>query len=86
VRRGGLWAKHQGFKQGAIGNTLWEHIGNLLGTKKKEKILLSLPPSSLTRTITSKKITRHFECRLNLPLGCMKLQFPKLFVTIFSLH
>jgi len=29
VRRGGLWAKHMGLKQGAIGNTLEEHIENL---------------------------------------------------------
>jgi len=29
VRRGGLWAKNMGLKQGAIGNTLGEHIGNL---------------------------------------------------------
>jgi len=33
VKRGGLWAKHMGLKQGVIGNTLGEHIGNL------EKIL-----------------------------------------------
>jgi len=32
VRRGGLWAKHMGLKRGAIGNTLAEHIGNLMGT------------------------------------------------------
>jgi hypothetical protein len=45
VRRGGLWAKHVGLKQGVIGNTFgehienmgtpWEHgkhIGNLMGT------------------------------------------------------
>jgi hypothetical protein len=32
VRRGGLLAKHMGLKQGAIGNTLGEHIGNLMGT------------------------------------------------------
>ncbi len=43
-----------GLKQGAIGNTLGEHIGNLigthwefegnmLGTKKMEKILFPLP-------------------------------------------
>jgi hypothetical protein len=32
VRRGGLWAKHMGLKLGAIGNTLGEHIGNLMGT------------------------------------------------------
>ncbi len=27
--KGRLWAKHMGLKQGAIENTLWEHIGNL---------------------------------------------------------
>jgi len=35
MRRGGLWAKHKGLKQGAIGNTLGEHnenLGNLMGT------------------------------------------------------
>jgi hypothetical protein len=32
VRRGGLWAKHMGLKQGVIGNTLEEHIENLKGT------------------------------------------------------
>jgi len=31
VRRGGLWAKHVGLKRGAIGNTLGEFIGNLMG-------------------------------------------------------
>jgi hypothetical protein len=33
--RGGLWAKHNGLKPGAIGRTLGEHIvnlGNILGT------------------------------------------------------
>jgi hypothetical protein len=35
VRRGGLWAKHMGLKQGAIGNTHGEQIGNLLGTEEK---------------------------------------------------
>jgi hypothetical protein len=30
VKRGGLWAKHMGLKQGVIGNTLGEHIGNLM--------------------------------------------------------
>jgi hypothetical protein len=32
VRRGGLWAKHMRLKQSAIGNTLGEHIGNILRT------------------------------------------------------
>jgi hypothetical protein len=49
VRRGGLWAKHMGFKGDAIGNTFeeprehienlmgthWELEGNMLGTKGK---------------------------------------------------
>jgi hypothetical protein len=29
-----------------------------------------------------KKQTRHFECMLSLPIGCMKFLFPKPFVTI----
>jgi len=35
VTRRRLWAKHMGIKRGAMGNTLGEHIGNLMGTKKK---------------------------------------------------
>jgi len=42
--RGGLWAKQMGLKQGAIGNTLGEHIknlrkhiGNPLGTSKEHR-------------------------------------------------
>jgi hypothetical protein len=49
VRRGELWAKHMGFKGGAIRNTFeehngnlgnilrthWEREGNMLGTKEK---------------------------------------------------
>jgi hypothetical protein len=46
VRREGLWAKHMGFKGGAIGSTFeesienlmgthWELEGNMLGTKEK---------------------------------------------------
>jgi len=31
-RRGGLWEKHMELKRGAIGNTLGEHIENLMGT------------------------------------------------------
>ncbi len=44
VRRGGLWAKHMGLKQGAIGNTHEEHIGNLLEQRKNEKNLPFLGP------------------------------------------
>jgi hypothetical protein len=32
VRRGGLSAKHMGLNQGAIGNTLDKHIGNIRNT------------------------------------------------------
>jgi hypothetical protein len=32
VRRGELWAKHMRLKRVAIGNTLGEHTGNLMGT------------------------------------------------------
>jgi len=32
VRKGELWAKHMGLKQGAIGNTHGEYIGNMMGT------------------------------------------------------
>ncbi len=34
-RRGGLWTKHIGLKRRAIGNTLGEHIGNLIGTRRE---------------------------------------------------
>jgi len=37
LRRGGLWAKHMGLKQGAIWGTHWEPDGNMLGTKEKRK-------------------------------------------------
>jgi hypothetical protein len=33
-----------GFKQGVVGRTHGEHIGNLLGTKENEKNPLLLPP------------------------------------------
>jgi hypothetical protein len=29
MKRGGLWAKHMGLKQGIIENTLGEHIGSI---------------------------------------------------------
>jgi hypothetical protein len=42
----------------------------------------NLPPT--TQNLKEKK-SRHFECMLSLPIGCMKFLFPKLFVTIFGL-
>jgi len=48
VRRGGLWAKHMGLKQGAIGNTNG-NTGNPLGTRREQrkvKKFLPLNPNS----------------------------------------
>jgi hypothetical protein len=68
-----------GLKQGAIGNTQGEHIGNLLEQRKNEKNLpLPSPP-------LKKRKTTHLEYKLSFPIGCMKLLFPKLFGTIFNL-
>jgi hypothetical protein len=55
--RGGLWAKHMGLKQGAIGNTLGEPIGNLNETKEKwKKNILSSRPHSPTQNLKENKI------------------------------
>jgi hypothetical protein len=80
----GLWAKHMRLKRGAIGNTLGEPIGNLKGTWWEQRIFLIklLPPLNQKH---KRKKSRHFECMLSLPIGCMKFLFPKLFGTIFGL-
>jgi hypothetical protein len=44
-----------------------------------KKILLPSSPK------LKRKNSRHFECMLSLPIGCMKFLFPKLFITIFAL-
>jgi len=69
VRRGGLWAKHMRLKRVAIGNTLGEHIGNLMrtnwelegnkGKMKKIKALLRLPIGCKKFSI-SKTVGHHF--------------------------
>jgi len=84
VRRGGPWAKHMGLKRAAIGNTLGEHIGNMLGTKGKRKNPPAPPPGPTTENLKGKK-SMYFECMLGLPIGCMKFLFPKLLVIIFGL-
>jgi hypothetical protein len=44
-----------------------------------------IPPLPLTPTQNLKeKESRHFECMLSLPIGCMKFLFPELFITIFG--
>jgi len=59
-----------------------EHIGNLMGThwehvgnkgKKKNKILPppNPTPPHHTQNLKEKK-SRHFDCMLSLPIGCMK--------------
>jgi len=85
VRRGGLWAKHMGLKGGAIGNTLGEHIGNLMGIHWEQRTNeTNPPPTPKTQNLNEKK-SRHFECMLSLPIGCMKFLFQKVMVTIFGL-
>jgi hypothetical protein len=80
-----------GLKPAATGNTLEEHIENLvnivgthwefewnmLGTKEKKS---SPGPQNL-----KEKKSKHFECLLSLLVGCMKFLFPKLFITVFGL-
>jgi hypothetical protein len=50
--------------------TRWEHEGNILGTKEKRK-KNPLPPYNPTQNLKEKK-SRHFDCMLSLPIGCMK--------------
>jgi hypothetical protein len=86
--------KTYGFKQGAIGNTLGEHIGNLMRThwelernmtnEKRKKIPPPLFPPPHPK-LKRKKKSSYFECMLSLlPIGCMKFLFPKLFITILA--
>jgi hypothetical protein len=60
--------------------THWELEGNTLEQRKKRK-KTSLPPNLKLK----RKKSRHLECMLSLPIGCMKFLFPKLFITIFGL-
>jgi hypothetical protein len=53
VRSGGLWAKHMGLKQGAIGNTFEEHIGNLVGTHWERQENMFLSKEKLKKTLPS---------------------------------
>jgi hypothetical protein len=62
--------------------TQWELEGNVMGTKEKRK---NPPPSPLPPKFKKKIKSRHFECMVSIPIGCMKFLFPKLFVTIFGL-
>jgi len=69
--------------------THWELEGNMLGTKENEKKKSPPPtpppsPSLLQKNLKENK-SRHFECMLSPPIGCMKFLFPKLFITIFHL-
>jgi hypothetical protein len=64
--------------------THWELNGNKFGTKEKWKKSPPPGPPSPETNLKEKK-SRHFECMLSLPIGCMKFLFPKLFSTIFGL-
>jgi hypothetical protein len=58
LRSGGLWANHRGLKRGAIGNTLVEHIGNLMGThwEQRENEKNSSPPPHPNPKLKRKRV------------------------------
>jgi hypothetical protein len=58
---------------------LGDHHENMIGTRKKTKNPFPTPP-----TLKEKNWTLH-ECMLSVLIGCLKLLFPKLFVTLFGL-
>jgi hypothetical protein len=72
---------------GAIGNflgnnlgSLWETDVNTLGTRTPNP-----PPPPNTAFLFKKENWTPDECMMRLLIDCMKLLFPKLFVTIFGL-
>jgi len=83
MRRGGLWAKHMGWIKARCywehpWETHWELVGNKGNMKKNPP-----PPRPHPKLKINK--SRHFECMLSLPIGCIEFLFSKLFVTIFGL-
>jgi hypothetical protein len=68
-----------GLKQGAIGNTLEENIGNLKGNMLRTKEKLKKPFPSLTPPPKTS-----LSACFSVPIGCMYFWFPKLLVTIFG--
>jgi hypothetical protein len=56
--------------------TWWESIANLKGTcweqRKNEKNPLPPPYLPLSQNLKEKINSRHVECMLSLPIGCMK--------------
>ncbi len=61
----------------SLGNTLKEHIRNLMGTYWE----LNRNIEGTCWDQRKKKKLRHFECMLSLPIDGMKFIFPKLSVT-----
>ncbi len=61
--------------------TWWKPHGNMIRTQNKR----SLPPSPSPKKKNYNWTTPH-ECMLSLLISCMKLLFPKLFVTVFGLR
>jgi hypothetical protein len=64
--------------------TTWELKRNMLGIKGKKKKSFPHPLVAPTQNLKEKK-SKHFECMLNLTIGCIKFLFPKLFVPILGL-
>jgi hypothetical protein len=84
VRRGGLWAKHMGLKQGAIGNTHGEHIGNLLEQSKKNKNIFAPPPPPTQPNSKEKKQDTLSVCRA-FPLAAWNFYSQNLLVPFSTL-
>jgi hypothetical protein len=53
---------------------MWEHFGNLMGTREKQTKKKNPVPHPLFK----KKNLTIYECMLSRPIGCMKFLFPKL--------
>ncbi len=90
VKRGRLWPKYMGLKWILIGNTFWEHVANLMGTrwefqnniegicseqKERWKEILS-PTPKFKRNKNRATLSAWF----TLPVARMYFSFPKLFL------
>jgi hypothetical protein len=85
-----LWPTYIGEMGRTLGKTyrikarcFWEKPWGTNWEKMKYK--KKPPPPPPPQANLKEKKSRHFECMLSLPIGCMKFLFPKLFGTIFGL-
>jgi len=80
--KGRTLSKTYGIKAGCNWEHPWGTHWELVGTKEKRQKSFCPPPQP---DQTQKKKKRHLECMLSLPIGCMKLLFPKLVGVVFNL-